>query len=606
MRTPAGPVRSLTQLCRTVRAAVVLLHRADRRRCALVATLHLLSAGLLVAQVLAGRAALHGVLAADQGESGVRDVVLPLAVLAACGAAASLCTPLLALHHRLLGEQAQRTAYDQILDVTSTVDLERFDDPAFFDHLQRVQTHAVERPLQLAHNVMQLAGGTAAIAGLTLALAALHPLLVPLLAVTGVPLLLVSRHSGWAEFRFAVSQSTTARLRLHLRAVLLGRAEAPEVRAFALQAPFRARYDELCDRYLGDLHALVRRRQRQAALAGLINAGVATATMLVLLLALVHDRIALADAGAAMLAVRLLATRIDATFGALTALFENAHFLTDLHRFSALAPAAGRPPQAAAPPGRLAVLQAHHLGYRYPGAPRPALDGVHLTLRRGETIGLVGENGSGKSTLAMLLAGLLTPAAGTVTWNGTDLACYDPEALRRRIAVVFPDAVRYAMSAHDNIALGHHSDRADVIRSARAAGADTVVGRLPDGYDTILSSEYAGGRDLSDGQWQRITLARAFHRDAELIILDEPATALDPRAEHDLFASVRTLFADRTVVVISHRLANVRAADRIIVLAGGRVAEEGDHDTLMAAGGPYAALFTLQAQGYGVAVSEHP
>jgi ATP-binding cassette subfamily B protein len=594
--TSDSPARSLAQLCRTVRAAVVLVWRADPRRCTLVATLHLVSAGLLAAQVLAGRAALHGVLAADQGRSGVRDVVLPLAALAACGAASSLCTPIFTLQHRLLGEQAQRTAYDQILDVTSTVDLERFDDPAFFDRLQRVQTHAVERPLQLAHNLMQLAGGAAAIVGLVLALAALHPLLAPLLAVTGVPLLLVSRRSGWAEFRFAVSQSTTARLRLHLRSVLLGRAEAPEVRAFALRAPFRARYDRLSDRYLDDLRTLVRRRQRQAAFAALINTVVATATMLMLLVALVRDRIALADAGAAMLAVRLLATRIDVTFSALTALFESAHFLTDLHRFSALAPA--RTPGPAAPPGRLGVLAVHDLGYRYPGAPRPALDDVSLTLRRGETIGLVGENGSGKSTLAMLLAGLLTPTAGTVTWNGTDLAGCGPEALRRRIAVVFPDAIRYAMSAHDNIALGHREDRADVIRSARAAGAEHVVGRLPDGYDTFLSSEYAGGRDLSDGQWQRIALARAFHRDAELIILDEPATALDPRAEHDLFESVRTLFADRTVVVISHRLANVRAADRIVVLADGRVAEEGDHDALMAAHGRYAALFTLQAQGY--------
>jgi ATP-binding cassette subfamily B protein len=597
MADDSGSTRSLRNLVVTLRAAVVLVWRAAPRRCAAVIALQLVSAALLGAQVLVGREALAGVLGADQAAVDVRHAILPLAALAAITAAASLCTPVLALQNRLLGEFAQRAAYDRILDVTATVDLQRFDDPAFFDHLQRVQSSAVARPLLIAQGLMQLLGGCAGIAGLTLALLALQPMLVPLLLITGLPLMLVSRRSGQAEFAFAVGQSPAARLRLHLCAVLLGRAEAREVRAFALQEPLRTRYRQVCDRYLSDLRHLAGRRYRQAMLAGVITTVATAATLSVLLLALVDHRITLADAGAAVLAVRLLGTRMDVTFAALGSLYESALFLADLRRFGDLAPAPGDRPVLAAPAG-FDELRVRDLRFRYPGGSRPALDGIDLTVRRGEVIGLVGENGSGKSTLAMVLAGLLAPASGSVTWDGVDLAGYDRESVRRHIALVFPDAIRYAMSASDNISLGYADERTAVIKSARAAGAHDLVAGLPDGYDTFLSSEYAGGQDLSDGQWQRIALARAFHRDATLVVLDEPATGLDPRAQHELFEAIHALFAGRTVVVISHRLADVRTADRIIVLAGGRVAEQGDHDSLVAAGRRYANLFALQAEGY--------
>lgn len=213
----------------------------------------------------------------------------------------------------------------------------------------------------------------------------------------------------------------------------------------------------------------------------------------------------------------------------------------------------------------------------------------------------MGENGSGKTTLAKLLAGLYTPNRGRICWDGTDLAGVDPAARSERTAVIFQDFLRYHLPVRDNIGLGRHQaiDDLDSVReAARQSGAAEFVERLPAGYETMLGPEFEGGTDLSVGQWQRTALARAFFRDAPLVILDEPTAALDPRAEHELFDRIRSLLGERTVLLISHRFSSVRSADRIYVLAEGAVVEHGTHPELMAAQGLYAELFSLQAAAY--------
>jgi ATP-binding cassette subfamily B protein len=595
-------VRAVRTLVTTIRNAVRLVRSADRRRFDLVVAAQFGSAVLLGAQVLLGREAFAAVLSADRDGADLGHVLVPLIGLAATTAGAGLLVQVLLLQYRILGARAGQLVDAQILDVTGAVDLERYDDPDFFDQLQRVQANAMPRPLLVTQGLMGFLGGAAAVVGLICVLAALHPALVPLLIATGLPLLLVLRRGGAVEFAFGVSQSSTVRLRDHLRSVLTGRVEAKEVRAFNLVGPLREQHDRAYARHLSDLGRLVSARQRQAALSSLITTAVTVLTLVLLVLLLLDDRVTLAAAGAAAIAVRFLAGRFETTFGALGTLYESALFLADLAAFTRLAtpPPAGR---ETAPPG-FGTLEAQELRFTYPGAPAPALDGVGLRIRRGEVIGLVGENGSGKSTLAMLLAGLLRPDSGRIRWDDVELEAFDPASVRAQVAVVFQDFVRYPLSAADNIALGYRTERSDVVRSARVAKAHDLIERLAEGYDTVLSSEYAGGTDLSDGQWQRIALARAFHRAAPFVVLDEPATALDPQAEHELFETVRTLVVGRTALVISHRLSNVRFADRIIVLDGGKIIEQGTHDELLAAGGRYAAMFLLQAQGY--VVEPHP
>jgi ATP-binding cassette subfamily B protein len=226
---------------------------------------------------------------------------------------------------------------------------------------------------------------------------------------------------------------------------------------------------------------------------------------------------------------------------------------------------------------------------------------VSLTVRAGEVVALVGENGSGKTTLAKLLAGLYQPETGQVRWDGVDIATVDPEQLRRSIAVIFQDFVRFHLTARDNVAFGRveaADDEPGIRAAARQAGAEEFLAALPKGYDTLLGPQFEGGTDLSVGQWQRVALARAFFREAPFVVLDEPTAALDSRAEHELFERIRTLLAGRTVLLISHRFSSVRTADRIYVLEAGRVVETGTHEELMRSRGLYAELFSLQAAAY--------
>jgi ATP-binding cassette subfamily B protein len=246
------------------------------------------------------------------------------------------------------------------------------------------------------------------------------------------------------------------------------------------------------------------------------------------------------------------------------------------------------------------LLTLDRVSYRYPGADRLAVDGVSLDLRRDEVVALVGENGSGKTTLAKVMTGLLPATEGVVCYDGRPVSDVGLSIVRRT-AVVFQDFVRYQATARDNIAFGDISRTGSdphVTQAAEQAGASKFVARLPNGYDTMLSKAFGDGVDLSTGMWQRLALARAFFRDPSFLLLDEPAAALDARAEHALFATIRGLAAGRTVLFVSHRFATVRDADRIVVMHEGRIVEEGDHDSLMAAGGRYAEMFLLQASAY--------
>jgi len=232
---------------------------------------------------------------------------------------------------------------------------------------------------------------------------------------------------------------------------------------------------------------------------------------------------------------------------------------------------------------------------------RPALRGVSLEIGAGEVVALVGENGSGKTTLAKVLSGLYRPESGSVRWDGVDVATMDPDDLHRRVAVLFQDFARFMLTAKENIGLGR-VERIDdieaIVDAAERSGAHRFVSEWENGYDTVLGPIFVGGKDISIGQWQRIALARAFFRDAPLVILDEPTAALDARAEHDLFDRMRQLFVGRAVLLISHRFSSVRSADRIYVMHEGEIVEQGTHAELMALGGRYAELFTMQAKAY--------
>jgi len=594
--------KSPRNLMAVTRSAVKLAKDANPRLFYLSAAGQILVALLLGLQVLMGKLALEAIFDADRTDGSVGDALAPLIGLVAAGALASFVGAFQTQAQRLLGQQVRRDTLDSTLGVTTAVDLETFESPEFFDDLQRVQTNALLQPLTMSTGLMTTLGGILGALGLAIALLAIEPLVVPLLLAAALPLWLVARKTGRLEFDFNVDQTPGERLRFYLVATLIGRDEAKELRAFGLGETLRDRWEKSYEAYLGDLRTHVRRRLL-LALGGTFATVVVTVGAFALLVSFViSDRMSLADAGAAVLAIRLLGTRIEYIFKGVTALFESSLFLEDLHRFLARAPAEPEPSGDGAGLRRsFEELVVDDVHFRYPESEGEALRGVSLRIRAGEVVALVGENGSGKTTLAKLLSALFTPTGGRILWDGEDVRSLDRRALRRQIGVIFQDFVRYQLTARENIGFGRAEAVDDVeaiAEAARQAGADHYLEGLPEGYETMLGKEFTGGYDLSIGQWQRIALARAFFRRAQLLVLDEPTASLDARAENELFEYVQALAHGRSVLLISHRFSTVKSADRIYVLHEGEIVEEGTHDELVANGGRYAELFELQASAY--------
>ncbi len=500
-------------------------------------------------------------------------------------------------------------------------DLSPFESPRFHDRLELLQREVAYRPMTLKDGLAQ---GTQS--GLTLVcmlgfLARYHPVLLLLLGVTATPALFYQRR---LQGRAWYLMTAVAPLRRRMRGfadVLLTAPYAKEVRLFGFASHILTRYRETFGQMVSEVRRM-RGRMLLASLAlSLLSAlGMGAAFAYVIQQAL-RGALTLGDLSlytGALLQANSAATGVIAGLGKI---HEALPFMRELFAFLDSTPPMTRPassPRPVAPrlhglsdlgPERQGGAARQPLkGFRlegvrfcYPEAERPVFECLDLEIPWGRTTALVGENGAGKSTLVKLLTRLYDPAAGRVLLNGTDLREFDLEELRRQVAVVFQEYARYRLPVWENIGLGdtrRMEDRARIREAARRAGADGLIGRLPNGDETLLGVEFEGGVELSGGEWQKIALARAFMRDAPILILDEPTAALDARSEHEVYRRFTELAAGRTTLLISHRFSTVRMADRILVLEDGRVIEEGDHAGLLAQGGRYAELYSLQAERY--------
>jgi ATP-binding cassette subfamily B protein len=497
-----------------------------------------------------------------------------------------------------LDPQVTRLTEERLYELTSQVELIAYDDPEFHDALQRARLRGVamaDSVVSSAINVVTALVGIAAVAGV---LGVLHPVLLPLLLLAVLP-------DAWAAVRSARMRYATMfalipvmRRKWIIAELLAEREPAAEVRSFTMRGFLLRMYDAVA-RAEQEVMLKLARRQTVAKLAGEALGGLGSGLVYVALgILLAVGAIPLAVAGTAVLAIRSGSQSLSNLLYATNRLYEEGLYFTDFVEFCEDAERRRPDPDRSPAPERFERIVAENVTFTYPGADEPALRGVSVEIKRGEVIALVGENGSGKTTLAKILSGLYEPGAGRVLWDETDLRGVSPEDLRRRTAVIAQDHTRWPLAARYNITMGTSRGEQALEEAAAVAGADEVIASLPHGYRTLLDRRFKDGHELSGGQWQRIAVARGFHRDAQLLICDEPTAALDARAEHALFERIRHHSDGRTVVLITHRLASVRYADRIYVLQHGRVIEEGDHDTLMTLNGLYADLYTLQASAY--------
>jgi ATP-binding cassette, subfamily B, bacterial len=592
--------RTVSGLLDVSGSAISLAREASPRLFTGVAVLQIAAVALIALQVLLGKVAIGRVLDVAEDGATVGPAVAALVALVAATAADGFVSASLQHLQRLLGERVARLSWSRIVEVTTSVPLETFENSRFFDALQRVKTLAVLQPLTLTQGVFSLVGGILGIVAVAGALALIAPVLLPILLAAGLPLWLISRRTGKVEYAFSVRMTQTNRMRAYLTEVLTGRAEAKEIRAFGLQDPLTRRWSDNYDAYLDEYSGHIRRKLSLSLLSAGVTVVVTAAALAVLLALLANGSLDVASVGAAVIAVRMVAGRVQQVFGGVSSLFESSYFVRDFFAFLALKPdpeAAGSEPV----PEPFGELRAENLGFTYPGTDREVLRDVSLTIRAGEVIALVGENGSGKTTLAKLLAGMFEPTSGAVRWDGRDLRELSADERRSHVGVIFQDFVRYQLSARENIGFGREEWLGDDDRieaSAREVGAHDHLAALPQGYETGLGKEFEGGVDLSGGQWQRIALARALFRGASFLVLDEPTASMDARSEHALFEQVGRVSAGRSVLLISHRFSTVRDADRILVIHDGRLIEEGTHDELIGADGHYAELFGLQARSY--------
>jgi ATP-binding cassette, subfamily B, bacterial len=605
LATPAQDQRkSVGRLTRLVARSLSMVWQSARKPFAALIGLQILNAVALVFQVIAIQLALTAVLtiSASAGGGGVPwSLVQPVLLLAGATALTAVIASVQAGLGRYAGELVAAVMWQRVLHVATRVDLRKFESARFYDRLQRVQASALTRPHQITYGLVGTIGAVVASIGLLVAIMLVQPALLPLLLIAGVPVLITSRRQSQLEFDFLARQTQSMRLRTYLTWVQTGRDEAKEVRAFGLARNFGKRLNTLYAEYLRDLAQHLLQRSRLGAIGSLGSAALLALTLVLLVWLISTGRLSIAGAAAALVAIRLLASQVQNGFTGVQAIFESGLFIDDLDGFLTLAPAAEGGSREIAPPAEFRRIRADAVSFSYPGRSQLALQAANIEINSGEVVALVGENGSGKTTLAKVIAGLYEPGSGAVRWDGIDVRGFRPELFRERVAIIFQDFVRYALSAEENIAIARPDDEIDhaaIREAAKIADADAFLSALPAGYQTPLSRRFAGGYELSGGQWQKVAIARAFYRRAPLVIIDEPTASLDARAEYELFSSLHEVLRGRTALIISHRFSTVRTADRIYVLDHGRVVEHGSHDELMDLGGRYAELFHLQASAY--------
>jgi ATP-binding cassette subfamily B protein len=518
--------------------------------------------------------------------------------LAVLGDALSRAT---ALSDSLLGDRFTNHVSLRMMAHATQLDLVSFEDPVFYDKMERARRQTTSRLGMLA-TLATMVQQMITLLSLSVGIVAFSPLLLLLLIAAVIPPFLGETRFAMLAYSLLYRWTPERRELDYLRMLGASNSSAKEVKIFGLGDHLTERARILFDRFYSENRGLAVKRAVTGTLLNLLPTAGYYAAYAYILYGAVSGSITVGDLTFLTAAFARSRGLIEQIFGSFSGIAEQALFIEDLFDFFKTTPSiASRPNAIPAPKPVKTGFEFRNVSFAYPGSSKLVLDHVSFRIDAGERIALVGENGAGKTTLVKLIARLYDPTAGAILLDGVDLRDYDVDDLRREIGVIFQDYMRYDMRVLENIGFGRieELDNESRIRQAAAkAYADTVVQALPDGYNQMLGRRFEGGVDLSGGQWQKIALARAYMRDAQVLILDEPTATLDARAEYEVFLRFSELTRGRMAILISHRFSTVRMADRILVLEHGRIIEQGSHEQLLAINGRYAELFELQAAGY--------
>ncbi len=583
-----------------------LVYETHRGYTAAILALRAARAGVPLAVLWIGKLIIDGVIAAvgtaQAGRSvdwwylgGLVGLELAIAVGGEGLARAS------ALLESLLGDLFANRISVRLMQHAATLDLSQFEDAETYDHLERARRQTVGR-IGLFSLLLATAQQLVTLVSLAAVLLVQLPWLLLLLTVAVLPAFLGEAHFASLGYSLLYQWTPERRLLDYLRYVGASDENAKEVKLFGLSDFLVGRYSKLSEEfYQANRRLAVRRNLVSTLLVSVGTLGYYGAYAVIIYLT-VQGRFTIGALTFLAGSFRQSRDLIQSVLLALSQIYEQSLYLSDLFTFFDVRPRVVSQPGARAVPAPIRRgFEFQDVGFRYPGSEQWAVRGLSFTFAPEERIALVGENGAGKTTLVKLLARLYDPDEGRILLDGTDLRDYDLDSLRRNIGVIFQDFVRYDFILRENIGVSQveqlHDD-ARVQEAARRSLADSLVQRFPRGYDQMLGTRFDGGVELSGGEWQKVALARAYMRDAQVLILDEPTAALDARAEYEVFLRFAELTRGRMAVLISHRFSTVRMADRILVLQQGRLVDQGTHEALVARGGLYAELFSLQAAGY--------
>ena len=601
-RAETGVFGVFAELPGLVREAVAISWRADRVRTLVVALATVVAGVMSTFGLLSTQRFLVHLFSSGPTPDRVKAALPALILLAAVTAARGGLGIVVGYAQNGLTPRVTQAAERRLFEVTSAVELAAFDQDAFADDMERA-TRGPDSAATLVQETSNMFAGLVNLCAVAVAVAVINPLLLGALLVATVPNAYAALRAGHLRYATFVAGSVRRRRMWVLQRQMAERNSAPELRVYGLRSFVLGQFDRVMHAQTDVDLDLARRTTTMTSIGATIS-GLGLGGVWLLLGVLLSDgKIPLAASVTCVVAVQAAQRALAAVTFQLDRVFTNGQFLKQyvefLHRAGDYLPAAsiGTRPM----PAPLQQLAVRGVSLQYPDRKDRAVDGVSLTIEAGQTVAFVGENGSGKSTLAAMIAGLRTPTSGVIEWNGHPFADLDTEALRARMAVVMQEHHHWPYTAATNIAMGDLAtipEQARIEAAARQAAAHEPITALPHGYETLLDRTFKDGQELSGGQWQRITAGRGFYRNAELLVMDEPSSALDPRAEHALFQSIRSRQGTRTTILITHRLANIVDADRIFVLHDGVLEEQGTHAELITAGGRYATLYALQAAGY--------